>query len=189
MKKGRLRATTDAAEAITATDLSFICVGTPSQSNGNLDLTYVRRVCDQIGRAVGAETQADMLLVMRSTILPGTMRSVIIPALEEHSGMTAGVDFDVCNNPEFLREGSAVYDFRHPPKTVIGELIPGNGDVLVRSYEKLEAPLIRTSIETAEMVKYVDNVWHALKIGFANEVGNVVQVPRYRRPPGHGDLL
>jgi GDP-mannose 6-dehydrogenase len=97
----------------------------------------------------------------------------VIPTLEEFSGKKAGLDFGVCNNPEFLREGSAVRDFRSPPKTVIGELDQASGDILASLYEKLDAPLIRTDLETAEMVKYVDNSWHALKIGFANEIGNL----------------
>ena len=101
------------------------------------------------------------------------MHKIVIPTLEEFSGKKAGVDFGVCNNPEFLREGSAVKDFHSPPKTVIGELDHASGDMLAALYEKLEAPLIRTDLETAEMVKYVDNSWHALKIGFANEIGNL----------------
>jgi GDP-mannose 6-dehydrogenase len=113
------------------------------------------------------------VVVARSTMLPGSMRDIVIPTLEAASGKKAGVDFGVCNNPEFLREGTAVYDYYHPPKTVIGESDPRAGDMLVQLYEKMEAPLVRTSIETAEMVKYTDNVWHALKVGFANEIGNV----------------
>jgi GDP-mannose 6-dehydrogenase len=101
------------------------------------------------------------------------MRQIVIPVLEEYSGKKAGVDFGVCNNPEFLREGSAVKDFNAPPKTVIGEVDGASGDLLSSLYAKLSAPLIRTDIETAEMVKYVDNSWHALKIGFANEIGNL----------------
>jgi GDP-mannose 6-dehydrogenase len=101
------------------------------------------------------------------------MHKIVIPTLEEFSGKKAGVDFGVCNNPEFLREGSAVKDFRQPPKTVIGELDQASGDILAALYKKLDAPLIRTNLETAEMVKYVDNSWHALKIGFANEIGNL----------------
>ena len=101
------------------------------------------------------------------------MRKVVIPILEEFSGKRAGEDFGICNNPEFLREGSAVKDFRSPPKTVIGELEQASGDLLASLYENLDAPLIRTDLETAEMIKYVDNSWHALKIGFANEIGNL----------------
>ncbi len=169
---GRLRATNDSAHAIRETELSFVCVGTPSQANGNLDLRYIRRICEQIGEALKTKA-ARHTVVIRSTILPGTMYKVVIPTLEEFSGKKAGVDFGVCNNPEFLREGSAVQDFRCPPKTVIGELDRPSGDTLATLYEKLEAPLIRTDIESAEMVKYVDNSWHALKIGFANEIGNL----------------
>jgi len=171
VSEGRLRATTDQNQAIRDTDLSFVCVGTPSQLNGNLDSTSVRRVCELIGDAL-KEKQTRHTVVIRSTILPGTMRGIVIPAIEQHSGKRAGLDFGICNNPEFLREGSAIHDFQSPPKTVIGQLDEQSGGLLASLYEKLSAPLIRTSIETAEMVKYVDNSWHALKIGFANEIGN-----------------
>jgi GDP-mannose 6-dehydrogenase len=172
VKSGRLRATSDQDKAILESELSFVCVGTPSQANGNLDLTYIRRVCELIAEALKKKS-ARHTVVIRSTILPGTMRQIVIPVLEEYSGKKAGVDFGVCNNPEFLREGSAVKDFNSPPKTVIGELDSASGDLLASLYAKLSAPLIRTDIETAEMVKYVDNSWHALKIGFANEIGNL----------------
>ncbi|BCX87769.1 GDP-mannose 6-dehydrogenase [Methylomarinovum tepidoasis] len=172
VSKGLLRATQDAEEAVLASDMSLICVGTPSQSNGNLDLKFVRRVCEEIGTAL--QNKDDFhVVVVRSTMLPGSMRSIVIPTLEEYSGKQAGTDFGVCNNPEFLREGTAVYDYYHPPKIVIGETDAKAGDLLVNIYDRLDAPLIRTSIETAEMVKYADNVWHALKVGFANEIGNI----------------
>jgi GDP-mannose 6-dehydrogenase len=172
VKRNTLRATSDAREAVCNSDLSFVCVGTPSQQNGNLDLQYIRRTCEEIGAAL-REKAARHDVVIRSTILPGTMQQVVIPLLEKHSGKTAGKDFGLCHNPEFLREGSAVLDFYHPPKTVIGEFSKGCGDALAQLYAKLEAPLIRTSLDTSEMVKYVDNSWHALKIGFANEIGNL----------------
>lgn len=171
-RSGKLRATDDPAFAICETDLSFVCVGTPSQANGNLDLRFIRRICEQIGEALKNKT-ARHTVVIRSTILPGTMRNSVIPVLEEFSGKKAGKDFGVSNNPEFLREGTAVKDFRSPPKTVIGELDSASGDLLAGIYEGIDAPLIRTDIETAEMIKYVDNCWHALKIGFANEIGNL----------------
>jgi GDP-mannose 6-dehydrogenase len=171
-KEGRLRATSDPSQGIRETELSFVCVGTPSQANGNLDLRYIRRICEQIGEAIKSKSVRHTV-VIRSTILPGTMHKMVIPTLEEFSGKKAGIDFGVCNNPEFLREGSAVKDFRHPPKTVIGELDQASGDILAALYKKLDAPLIRTNLESAEMVKYVDNSWHALKIGFANEIGNL----------------
>jgi GDP-mannose 6-dehydrogenase len=172
VQQGRLRATTDHIEAIRNSELSFVCVGTPSQTNGNLDLKYIRRICEQIGQAL-KEKSARHTVVIRSTVLPGTMHKIVIPILEESSGKKAGIDFGVCHNPEFLREGSAVRDFHAPPKTVIGELDKASGDKLAILYEKLSAPLIRANLETAEMVKYVDNSWHALKIGFANEIGNL----------------
>ena len=172
VKERRLRATADHVQAIQQTELSFVCVGTPSQTNGNLDLKYIRRICEQIGQALKIKS-ARHTVVIRSTILPGTMHKIVIPTLEESSGKKAGVDFGVCHNPEFLREGTAVKDFYAPPKTVIGQLDQASGDKLATLYEKLEAPLIRTDLETAEMVKYVDNSWHALKIGFANEIGNL----------------
>ena len=167
-----MHATHDSTQAIHESDLSFVCVGTPSQSNGNLDLKYIRRICEQIGDALKNKVERHTV-VIRSTILPGTMHKIVIPVLEEFSGKTAGIDFGVCNNPEFLREGSAVKDFRSPPKTVIGELDQSSGDTLLELFKKIDAPLIRTDLETAEMIKYVDNSWHALKIGFANEIGNI----------------
>ena len=169
---GTLRATTDIQDAVNNTDMSFICVGTPSQVNGGLDLKYVRNVCEQIGRAI-KEKDEFHVVVARSTMLPGSMNDVVIPTLEENSGKKAGSGFGVCNNPEFLREGTAVYDFYHPPKTVIGETDGKSGDLLAGIYGKLDAPLIKTDVQTAEMVKYSDNVWHALKVGFANEIGNI----------------
>ena len=172
VSQGRLRATTDARAAVFETDISLVCVGTPSNDNGSLDLRYVKSVCAEIGTAIGEKSDRHSV-VMRSTMLPGTMRNVVIPTLEEHSRKRAGRDFSVCNNPEFLREGTAVYDYYNPPKTVIGELTAGDGDGIAAIYAGLDAPLIRTDVNTAEMVKYVDNVWHALKVGFANEVGSI----------------
>lgn len=171
-KKGTLWATTDIRKAVAGSEISLMCVGTPSQLNGSLDLHYVRNVCEEIGAALRDKAEFH-LVVARSTILPGTMRNVVIPTLEQASGKVAGKDFGVCNNPEFLREGTAVWDYRNPPKTVIGETDQRSGDILAKLYEGLDAPLVRTSIETAEMVKYVDNVWHAVKVTFANEIGNI----------------
>ena len=167
-----LSATVGPEYAVKNTDISFICVGTPSQVNGSLDLKFVRYVCMDIGKAI-ANKDDFHVVVARSTMLPGSMRDVVIPALEEASGKKAGVDFGVCNNPEFLRESTAVYDYHNPPKTVIGETDHRSGDILVKLYEQLDAPLIRTTIEAAEMVKYTDNVWHALKVSLANEIGNI----------------
>lgn len=169
---GRLRATNNADEAVENSELSFVCVGTPGQINGNLDLTHVRHVCEQIGRALRTKRQRHTV-VIRSTVLPGTMRTVVIPVLEEYSDKKAGTDFGVCNNPEFLREGSAVNDFKFPCKTVMGELDSASGEPLAALYTKSSMHVVRTDLETAEMIKYIDNSWHALKIGFANEIGNL----------------
>jgi len=169
---GRLRATAEVSHAVRHTDLALVCVGTPSQANGGIDLTYVKRVCEQIGEAIQAHAGAPVI-VMRSTMLPGTMREVVIPILESTSGKTAGNEFGLCINPEFLREGTAVHDYHHPPKTVIGEVNRASGDLVAALYSKMPGPMIRTDIETAEMVKYADNGWHAVKVGFANEVGSL----------------
>ena len=172
VEKGLLRATSSAKEAVMNSDISLICVGTPSQLNGSLDLKYVRRVCEDIGEAIAAKNDFHVV-VCRSTILPGSMRKVVIPTLERASGKKVGVDFGVCNNPEFLRESTAVYDFYNPPKTVVGETDQRSGDLLMQLYDPLPGPKIRTSIETAEMVKYTDNVWHAVKVAFGNEIGSI----------------
>jgi GDP-mannose 6-dehydrogenase len=169
---GRLAATMDVADAVQRSDLVMVCVGTPSRSNGDIELKYIRRVSEEIGSAMRSHGGAPGL-VFRSTMLPGTMHDVVIPALESASGLRAGIEFGVCINPEFLREGTAVHDYFNPPKTVIGELNRASGDLVASLYDGIKAPLIRTDIQTAEMVKYADNAWHALKVGFANEIGNV----------------
>ncbi|HUO44254.1 MAG TPA: UDP-glucose/GDP-mannose dehydrogenase family protein [Burkholderiales bacterium] len=169
---GSLSARADVTAAVNETELSLVCVGTPSQINGSLDLKYVRRVCEQIGQAL-KDKRDFHVVVIRSTILPGTMREVVVPTLEEYSGKRAGTEFGICVNPEFMREGTAVHDYHNPPKTVIGEIDRRSGDILAQLYAELPAPLIRTDVETAEMVKYCDNAWHALKVGFANEIGNI----------------
>ncbi|MEO7386425.1 MAG: nucleotide sugar dehydrogenase, partial [Gammaproteobacteria bacterium] len=170
--EGRLSAVTDATTAIAGSDISFVCVGTPSAANGSLDLRYVQAVCEEIG-AVMKGLRRPHTVVIRSTILPGTMQSVVLPALRASSGMEPGRDFSLLNNPEFLREGTAVNDYFNPPKTVIGALSPDSAKPLEQVYSALPGPKITTSLETAELVKYVDNVWHALKVGFANEVGAI----------------
>ncbi|TLY69575.1 MAG: nucleotide sugar dehydrogenase [Gammaproteobacteria bacterium] len=171
VEAGRLSATTEVTVAVQQSDLILVCVGTPGRSNGGIELGHVRRVCEQIGAALRAHPGAPVVVV-RSTLLPGTTRELVIPTLEASSGRHAGTDFGVCVNPEFLREATAVHDYLNPPKTVIGELTRASGDLLASLYAELPAPLIRTDIETAEMVKYADNAWHALKVGFANEIGN-----------------
>jgi len=170
VRSGQFRATDDWRAAIGETDLALVCVGTPSRANGSIDLRYVRRVCEQIGQAL-RDRKEFFTVVIRSTIVPGSVEDQLIPILEKESGRKAGVDFGVCMNPEFLRESTSILDFHNPPKTVIGEFTPQSGELLASIYAHLPAPLIRTSIRVAEMVKYVDNCFHALKVTFANEVG------------------
>ncbi|MEP1382350.1 MAG: UDP-glucose/GDP-mannose dehydrogenase family protein [Paraglaciecola sp.] len=172
VEKDLLRATSDVADAIASSSVSLICVGTPSQLNGSLDLKYVRNVCEEIGEALSKKITYHVVVV-RSTMLPGTMENVVIPTLEAASGKKIGVDFGVCINPEFLRESTAVYDYFNPPKTVIGETDVKSGDIMVELFGHFDAPLIRVDVSTAEMVKYTDNVWHAVKVSFANEIGNI----------------
>lgn len=167
---GTLTAIGDVRAAVLGTDISLICVGTPSRSTGELDLTFVRRVSSEIG-AVLREKADRHLVVVRSTVLPGTIETVVIPALEEASGKKCGADFGVAMNPEFMRESSAVRDFYNPPKTVIGCSNPDDAAVVASLYAGLPGPLIKTALRTAEMVKYADNLWHAAKVTFANEIG------------------
>ncbi|HZH32732.1 MAG TPA: UDP-glucose/GDP-mannose dehydrogenase family protein [Pyrinomonadaceae bacterium] len=169
---GRLRATTDTAEAIRSSEVSLVCVGTPSNSNGSLDLKYVRRVCEEIGRELKAK-DARHTVVIRSTMLPGTIETVVVPTLEEHSGKRAGSDFGVCINPEFLREGTSLKDFYAPPFTLIGADEEETATSVGQLYAKIDAPLYVIGVRAAEMVKYTCNCFHALKVSFANEVGNI----------------
>ena len=171
---GRIRATTDTADAIRSSDLSMICVGTPSKKNGDLDLHFVESVVREIG-AVLKDKSERHTIVVRSTVLPGTVKQFIVPLLEEASGKRAGADFGVAVNPEFLRESTAIADYDAPPMTVIGEWDTESGNQLAAIYAELPAPIIRKPIEIAEMVKYTCNVWHATKITFANEIGNIAK--------------
>jgi GDP-mannose 6-dehydrogenase len=176
MKKGvdggRIRATTDATEAVHNSDLSIICVGTPSHPNGSLNLNYIKRVCQQIGEAL--RTKSDYhVVVARSTMLPGSTEEIVIPILEQTSGKKAGCDFGVGFNPEFLREGSSIKDFYDPPFTVIGGDDEGTITAVRQIYSMLDAEVIVAPIKVAETVKYACNAFHALKVSFANEIGNI----------------
>ena len=169
---GCIRATTEAAQAVRDSDVSFICVGTPSSPNGSLNLTYVKRVCEDIGQALAAKSGYHVV-VARSTMLPGSTEEMVIPTLEGASGKSAGYDFGVCVNPEFLREGSSIEDFYHPPYTVIGAGDEKAAAVVTELYSILGAPLMVVPFMVAEMVKYASNAFHALKVSFANEIGNL----------------
>ena len=174
VQAGRLSACTDAAKAVLESDLSLVCVGTPSQPSGSLDLNYVARVCEQIGAAL-ANKPGRHIVVIRSTILPGTSKTLITPTLEKASGKRVGAGFGLCHNPEFLREGTAVRDYYEPPKIVIGGSDSEACGVVQEIYRGIDAPLVVTDIEVAELVKYADNCWHAVKVSFANEVGNIAK--------------
>ena len=172
--RGLLTATTSSLQAIQNTAISIICVGTPSNGNGSLNLNYVKQVCKEIGQAI-KNKKGHHTVIMRSTVLPGTGHDIAIPLIEKYSGKTLGDGFGYVSNPEFLREGTAIYDFYQPPKTIIGESDAQSGDIVASLYKDIDAPLIRVDIKTAEMVKYADNSWHATKVAFANEIGNIAK--------------
>lgn len=169
---GRLSVTANASEAVLGSDISLICVGTPSNHNGSLDLGFVERVVQDIGQAL-TKKRGFHTIVLRSTVLPGTTETVVIPTLEKFSGGVAGRDFGICFNPEFLREGTSVHDFSHPPFTIVGQFDPQAAQVTSGLYEHLDAPVLTIPLKSAEMVKYANNAFHALKVTFANEIGNI----------------
>jgi GDP-mannose 6-dehydrogenase len=171
-RAGTLHATTDALEAVQSSEISFVCVGTPSLRSGKLDLAYVERVVHEIGTALKRKNSYHVI-VLRSTVLPGTTESLVIPTVEKASGLRAGTDFSVCYNPEFMREGSAVADFLQPPYTVLGAQDPKHLALARDLYKTIPGAVFETSIPVAEMVKYVCNAFHAVKVGFANEVGTL----------------
>jgi len=169
---GRLTATTDLTSAVQKSDIVFIAVGTPGSPDGSLDFSYVEQVSTQIGAALKHKKEFTAV-VLRSTVLPGICENIAIPRLEEFSGKTVGKGFGFALNPEFLREGSAVYDFYNPPKTVVGQMDDRTGDMLEELYVELEAPFFRIGLAEASMIKYSDNAFHALKVAFANEIGRL----------------
>lgn len=172
---GRLKATTDVLEAVTRSDVSLICVGTPSHPNGSLDTSYLERVSREIGAALRRK-DGPHTVVIRSTVLPGTAEECVIPAIRDASGRRGADEVVVCVNPEFLREGSSIHDFYEPPFTLIGASVREDADEVVRLYQQVRAPIRVTSIPVAELVKYVSNTFHALKVTFANEIGNICKV-------------
>ncbi len=171
-QKGLISATTDSSKAIRDTEISLVCVGTPSRENGSLNTKFITHVCEEIGDCFKSKPEPH-ILVFRSTMLPGTCRETIIPLIERTSEGKEGKDFFVAFNPEFLREATAVYDFNNPPKTVVGTDNPSIADKVLELYDGLPGPMIKTTLEISEMVKYVDNNFHVLKITFANEIGNI----------------
>jgi len=168
----RLHATVDPIAAVVGSDISFVCVGTPSLRNGKLDLSHIEKVSHEIGEALKQKSTFHTV-VLRSTVLPGTTETLMVPTIERASGKRAGVDFAVCYNPEFMRGGSAVGDFLKPPYTILGTQNPQHLAPLRELYKDVPATVFETSIRVAEMVKYVSNLYHAVKVGFANEIGTL----------------
>jgi GDP-mannose 6-dehydrogenase len=173
-KGGRLHATSDSEHAVLNSDISFLCVGTPSLRNGKLDLGHIEPVCREIGTVLGKK-DGFHLVVLRSTVLPGTAEAIVVPTLEKFSQKKLGQDFGVCVNPEFMREGTAVADFLEPVVTVIGAAESTHSARLRELYSWAPGRIFDTSFRSAEMVKYVCNAWHALKVSFANEVGTLAK--------------
>ncbi|MGB3646704.1 MAG: UDP-glucose/GDP-mannose dehydrogenase family protein [Mesorhizobium sp.] len=172
VKSGRLKATVSTSEAVMGSDLSLLCVGTPSRANGSLDLSAVQAVSRQIGSSLAGKNSYHSV-VIRSTVLPGTLSDIVVPSLQETSSKKLGEAFGVASNPEFMREGSAVSDFNNPAKTVIGTKDETTRERLLELYRGLPGRLIVTEPRLAELVKYTDNTWHALKVAFGNEIGNI----------------
>ncbi|MBL1405837.1 MAG: UDP-glucose/GDP-mannose dehydrogenase family protein [Rhizobiales bacterium] len=167
-----ITATCDVARAVSQTDITFVSVGTPTSEDGGCDYKYIISAARAIGEGI-AQKSSYHVVVMRCSIPPSTTLNVMVPEIEAASGLKMGVDFGVCFNPEFLREGTAIADFKDPPKTVIGANDEKAAKMLADIYSPVDDNVIMTSIEVAEMVKYVDNVWHATKVCFGNEVGRI----------------
>ena len=173
-KDGTLIGTASCKEAVDKSDISLICVGTPSNEDGSLQLDYVKDVCREIGEAI-KEKDGYHVVVLRSTMVPGSAMGIALPILEEASGKKAGEGFGFANNPEFLRESTAIFDYYNPPKIVIGADNEKTAKMVSDLYSNIDAPEVVTTIEVAEGVKYADNAWHAMKVGFANELGNILK--------------
>jgi GDP-mannose 6-dehydrogenase len=170
----KLRATQDYEDAVMNSEMSLICVGTPSEEDGSLDYKYIHAICREIGTALKKKDDYH-IVVVRSTVVPGTLMKVVKPALEEASGKKAGVDFGLGNNPEFLRESTAVEDYFHPTQIVVGALDEKTAEKIMSIYDGIEGNRFITSVEVGEGVKYVSNSWRASKISFANEMGNILK--------------
>lgn len=174
VRGGSVTVTDSVRDAILSTDVSFVCVGTPARQNGNQDLTAITRIAEQIGSVLADKTSRHVI-VIRSTVKPGTVEEVIQPALEASSGLQAGRDFSLCFQPEFLREGTSINDYDHPPLTIVGANDEHAVEMLRSIFGHLPCEFVYTSIRTAEMLKYACNAFHAMKVTFANEMGRISQ--------------
>ena len=186
--KDRIKATTNYSSSINNTDVTFICVGTPSKEDGSIDLTFIKEVTVEIAKVLKQKDNYH-LVVVKSTVLPGTTRDVVLPLLEKHSGKKVGKDFGLAMNPEFLREGIAIDDFLKPDRIVIGSYDDKSRDILRKLYKDFSCPLVETSLSAAEMIKYASNCFLATKISFINEIGNMckkLEVDAYEVADGIG---
>lgn len=174
VRKRRLRVTTDAKEAIANSQISIVSVGTPSNDDGSININFTRAVCEEIAKHL-KDKKDYHLIVFKSTLFPGTVENKLIPLIEKRAGKKAGADFGVVHNPEFLREGSGIDDFFNPPMIVFGQLDKKSGDLLEKIYKGIDAPIARTSIKIGEMIKYVNNTFHGLKVVFANEIAKIAK--------------
>lgn len=170
--RGLLKATFDARAALLGSEISFITIGTPSDSNGEVDTTYLKRVCAKLGQVFGNK-DGFHTFVVRSTLFPGMTDEVVVPIIEENSRKKVFIDFDICVNPQFLRVGALIEDYKNPPFTLIGQTADAAGDRVAKLYDDVNATVVRTTIRTAEMIKYASDSFHALKISFANEIGTI----------------
>jgi UDPglucose 6-dehydrogenase len=168
----KIKATSNYNEAVASTDISFICVGTPSDARGNIDLSIIKAASKSLGEAISLKKNYHVVVV-KSTVVPETTENIVIPIIEKASGKQVGVDFGAAMNPEFLREGKAVYDFNHPDKIVVGAVDQRSDDLVCSLYSRLDREITHTNPRTAEMIKYVNNAFLATKISFANEIGNI----------------
>jgi GDP-mannose 6-dehydrogenase len=171
-KAGQLRATSSAENAVLSSEISLLCVGTPSLRNGKLDLGHIEPVCREIGEILKKKNSFH-LVVLRSTVLPGTAETIVVPTLEKASSKRMGADFGVCVNPEFMREGTAVADFLEPAMTIIGAADKAHSTLARELYAWAPGRMFETSFRSAEMIKYMCNAWHAVKVAFANEIGTL----------------
>jgi len=175
VSSGKLKATNNIEEAVANSEITLVAVGTPSGDDGSIDLSQVETVCKEVGEVL-AKKDDYHVVVMKSTVIPGTTEEFMLPLLEKHSGKKAGADFGICMNPEFLREGLAVEDFLNPDRIVVGEIDQKAGDIAEEMYKEFTSPILRTGVKTAEMIKYVSNSLLALKISFINEIGNMCKM-------------
>lgn len=170
----RVYATDDIHSAVFNSDITFICVGTPSREDGSIDLSYIESAAVGIGKSIKSKKQYHCVVV-KSTVIPGTCETIVAPLISEHSGMTPGIHFSVCSNPEFLREGRAVYDFFHPDRIILGSEDPACITILKKLYAPFSCPILECPVKTGELIKYVSNSFLALKISYANEIGNLAK--------------